>query len=100
MIYYHPYSSWKFLILIYYANRGNDNNDFLLNHDKGYLDDSSDCGDSDRGVCYGSDDGLKCDIKLFSNNILGGNSDNKVVAHLDLVVMAILLLQHAGGLLH
>ena len=47
-----------------------DSNDFLLNGEKGFLDDSSNCGDSDRGVHYGSDDGLNSDGKLFDNGIL------------------------------
>jgi len=37
---------------------------------KGFLDDSSNRGDSDRGVHDGSDDGLNSDSKLLDNGIL------------------------------
>jgi len=80
------------------ANSGIDNNELLLNGDKGFLDDSSNGGDSDRGVRDGSNDGQNIDGKLFSNGILDGNSKDKVAANLDLAVMAVLLLGCPGGL--
>jgi len=77
-----------------YANSGSDNNDLLLNGDKGFLDSSSG-GDSDRGVHDGNDDGLNSDGKVLSNGILGGSSENEVV---DLSVIAALFLGRPGGL--
>ena len=52
-----------------YANSGSDNNDLLLNGDKGFLDSSSG-GDSDRGVRDGNDDGLNSDGKALSNGMV------------------------------
>ena len=36
---------------------------------------------------YGSDDGLNSDVKLFGNGILFGNSENKVVGQVVMVVL-------------
>ena len=80
-----------------YFDSGNDSNDLLLNGDKGFCDDGSNDGDSDRGVRNGSDvDGLNSDGKLDSNGILGGNSENNVVVNL--VVMPVIFLGRPGGL--
>ena len=43
-------------------------------------------------IVYGSNDGLNSDVKLFSNGILGGNSENKVVGQVTMTGMQVVFI--------